>query len=52
MLFSRSHPRQKEDLLLMISNKTIHRTKYIQFLGLHIDDKLNWQEYTNACKTN
>ena len=41
--FSRPHPRQKQDLLLIISDKTIYRTKYIQFLGVLIDDKFNWQ---------
>ena len=49
MLFSRSGPRQRDDLL-MISNNTIQRINCITFLGFHIDDKLNWQEHTNACK--
>ena len=50
MSFTRSRPRQKEDLLLMILNNIIQRTKCMQFLGLPIDEKLSWQEHTNACK--
>ena len=46
ILFSRSCLLE-EDLLLMISN---NKTKCIQFLGRHIDDKLNWQKHTSACK--
>ena len=45
MLFSRSRPRQKEDLLLIMQNNTIQRTKCIICLRLHIDDKRNWQEH-------
>ena len=34
----------------MISNNIIQQTKCITLLVLHIDDKFNWQEHTNACK--
>ena len=34
----------------MISNNIIQRIKCIKCVGLYIDDKLNWQEHTNACK--
>lgn len=50
MLFSRSRPAQNEELLLAIANNIIQRTKCITFLGLHIDDRLDWHEHINACK--
>ena len=33
-----------------MSNTIIRRIKFVQFLGLHIDERLDWQEYINTCK--
>ena len=42
MLFCRSPPRGNEELILTISNTIIQRMKCLQFLGHHIDEKLDW----------
>ncbi|KAK2153698.1 hypothetical protein NP493_2271g00006 [Ridgeia piscesae] len=31
-------------------NTVIQRMKCVQFLGLHIDEKLDWHEHINKCK--
>ena len=33
-----------------MSNTVIQRMKCVQFLGLHIDEKLDWHEHINKCK--
>ena len=43
LMFYRSRPRQREDVLLIISNNIIQRTTCKRFLVLHINDALNWQ---------
>jgi len=43
MLFSSK--RQKNDLRIAIDNYTIERVDVTKFLGVYIDDKLNWHEH-------
>ena len=50
MLFCRSPPLENEELILTMSNTIIQRMKCLQFLGLYIDDKLDWHEHINKCK--
>ena len=49
-LFCRSPPHENEELILTMSNTIIQRMKCVQFLGLHIDEKLDWHEHINKCK--
>ena len=51
MLFCRSPPPENEELILTMSNTIIQRMKCVQFLGLHIDEKLDWHDHINKCKT-
>ena len=48
MLFSRYHPVQREETVLTMSDTIIKPTHCITFLGLYIDERLDWQEYINA----
>ena len=48
MLFSRSHPAQREETVLTISDTIIEPTHCIKFLGLCINERLDWQERINA----
>ena len=50
MLFCRSPPPENEEIILTIYNTVIQRMKCVQFLGLHIDEKLDWHEHINKCK--
>ena len=50
MLFCRSPPPENEELILTMSNIIIQRMKCVQFLGLHINEKLDWHEHKNKCK--
>ena len=50
MLFSRSHPVQREETVLMTSDNIIKPTHCIKFLGLYIDERLDWQEHINVCR--
>ena len=50
MLFSRSHPVQREETPLATSDTIIKPTHCIKFLGLYIDERLDWQEHINACR--
>ena len=50
MLFCRSPPPENEELILTMSDTIIQRIKCLQFLGLHIDEKLDWHEHINKCK--
>ena len=50
MLFCRSPPPENEELILTMSNTIIQRMKCLQFLGLYIDEKLDWHEHINKCK--
>ena len=36
--------------ILTKSNTIIQRMKCVQFLGLHIDEKLDWHKHINKCK--
>ena len=47
MLFSTSHPVQREETLtlLFISDKIIKPTRCSNFLGLYVDERLGWQEH-------
>ena len=48
MLFRRYPTPENEELILTMFNTIIQRTKCVQFLGLHIDEKLDWQEHIYA----
>ena len=50
MLFCRSSPPENEELILTMCNTIIQRMKCVQFLGLHIDENLDWHEHINKCK--
>ena len=50
MLFCRSPPPENEELILTMYNTIIQRIKCLQFLGLYIDEKLDWHEHINKCK--
>ena len=50
MLFYRSPSPENEERILTMSNTSIRRLKFVQFLGLHIDEKLDWHEHINKCK--
>ena len=50
MLFCRSPPPENEELILTMSDTIIQRIKCLQFLGLYIDEKLDWHEHINKCK--
>ena len=50
MLFCRSPPPGNEELILTKSNTIIQRIKCLQFLGLYIDEKLDWHEHIIKCK--
>ena len=39
------------DLTLQIGNECIDRKHCVKFLGMYIDDNLNWQEHINICKS-
>ena len=51
MLFSRSYPVQRDETVLMMSDTIIKPTYCIKFLGLYIDERLDWQEHINAEKS-
>ena len=46
MLFCRSPPPENEEIILTMYNTA----NEVQFLGLHIDEKLDWHEHINKCK--
>ena len=50
MLFCISPPPENEEIILTMSNTVIQRMKCVQFLGLHIDDKLDWHEHKQMQK--
>ena len=50
MLFSRSHPVQREETVLTMSDTIIKSIHCIKFLGLYIEERLDWQEHINACR--
>ena len=50
MLFCRSLPPENEELILTMYNTIIQHMMCVQFLGLHIDEKLDWHEHINKCK--
>ena len=47
MLFSRYHPVQGEETVLMMSDTIIKPAHCIKFLGLYIDERQDWQD---ACR--
>ena len=52
MLFCRSHilfP-QNAEFSIAMSNIVIQRTQCVTFLGLLINERLDWQEHINSCK--
>ncbi len=46
MIF-RSHKRKIESLQLMINNTEIERVQEFNFLGLTLDENLNWNSHIN-----
>ena len=50
MLFSRSHPVQREETVLTMSDTIIEATHCITFLSLYIDERLDWQGQIIACR--
>ena len=50
MLFCRSPRPENEENILTMYNTVIQQMKCVQFLGLHIDEKLDWHEHINKCK--
>ena len=49
MLFSRSRHIRSEQPSLKMSDEIIQPTHCVNFLGLLIDDKLDWHEHINVC---
>ena len=50
MLFSRSHPVQRDETVFKMSDTIIKPIHCIKFLGRCIDERLDWQEHINACR--
>ena len=48
MLFSQHKNTQLPKLNLQINNSNIHSTSEFNFLGLHINMKLNWDTHVNV----
>ena len=39
------------NLVLQIGSEKISRKPYLNFLGIYIDEKLNWHHHIDNCKT-
>ena len=51
MLFSKKHPKPNDDAInLSLANETINKVNSTKFLGMMIDDKLNWEVHLNYTK--
>lgn len=51
MLFSNTRSVINEEYKLRIGNDKIEQQSCVKFLGVFIDDKLNWHEHINNCKS-
>ena len=52
MLFSKSRHIHSEHTSLKMSDVIIQPTHCVHFLGLLIEDKLDWHEHINVCRKN
>ena len=51
MLFSKKHPKPTDDTInLRLANETINKVTSTKFLGMMINDKLNWEVHLNYTK--
>ena len=50
MLFFRSPPPENEEHILTMSNTVNQHMKFVQFLGLHIDERLDQHDHIDKCK--
>ena len=50
MLFTKNDKDYKQDINLRLSNENVTRVNSTTFLGMIIDDKLNWQSHIEHTK--
>ena len=51
MLFSKKHPKPNDDTInLSLANETINKVTSTKFLGMMIDDTLNWEVHLDYTK--
>ena len=51
LLFSKKHPKPNDDAInLSLANETINKVNSTKFIGMMIDDKLNWEVHLNYTK--
>ena len=52
VLFSKNKNVKSDTHVLKLDNTIINRVKCVKFLGLLIDENLNWHEHIDSCRSN
>lgn len=51
MLFTNKQDHLNRQNVLKIGNNIIEKVSHVNFLGFHLDEKLNWEEHIKICKS-